>query len=53
MDYSAAIKAAKDLIMKVPASRLVLIWALVISTVLAWQAANILQGIAELAKVLK
>lgn len=50
MDYSAVVKAVKELLMQVPTTRLVLIWSLVISCILAWQAANIIRAVAELAK---
>jgi hypothetical protein len=50
MDYSLIIRAVKDLVMKTPTSRLVLIWALVISCLLAWKSADILRAIAVLAK---
>lgn len=36
--------------MQTPTSRLLLIWALVITCVLAWKAADILQAIAVLTK---
>lgn len=50
MDYSEAIKAVEDIVMQMPTKRLLLVWIIVLTTVLAWKAADILQAVAELAK---
>lgn len=50
MDYSSVIRAVKDLVMKTPTSRLVLIWSLIITCLLVWRVADILQAVAVLIK---
>jgi hypothetical protein len=50
MNYSEVIRAVKEIIMQMPTGRLILLWAIAITTVLAWKAADILKAVAELVK---
>lgn len=50
MDYSPLIRVVKDLIMRTPTSRLVLLWAIALSCILSWQAPAIIEAVAKLAK---
>lgn len=50
MNYTQPIKAIKEIIMKTPASRLILIWALVITSLAVWKLPEIVLAIAILGK---
>jgi hypothetical protein len=50
VNYSRLIEAVKELIMQIPARRSILIWAEIITCILAWKAADILHAIAAVTK---